>query len=61
MNRVCVFRSQKHTTAAKDYAIITVDGNLLGYLNEMKATVVGMERLRVLFAEANGSLEVFRK
>ena len=46
--------------AMKDYAIVTVDGKLLGYLNEMKAAVVGMERLRVMFAEMNKSLEAFR-
>lgn len=47
--------------ASKDYAIITIDGELLGYLNEIKATAVGMERLRVMFAEINKSLDVFKK
>ena len=46
--------------ARRDYAIVTIDGALLGYLNEMKATAVGMERLRVMFAEVNKSLGVFK-
>lgn len=46
--------------AREDYAIVTTDGKLLGYLNEIGATAINMDRLRAMFAEENKSLEKFR-